>query len=224
MPKKHVLGFIEASSPITEPVTKFGGQPVWIAEPQWPLSRKRGEPMRFIGQISLDPRLFRTTAQMAYLFMTGGDEELFVDEPTYDPDGGENAVILQAGVTDLPTRQLTDGPKLFEIVWTHLRKPCEFAAVLREEDDIEFVSEEELGKMSKEDFERACESADLNENKIGGTPVFMQGDDFPFAGKCQLLLQLSSQAVPFYVKFGDAGVGYAFLNEAGDKAKFLWQS
>jgi len=180
--------------------------------------------MRFIGQISLDPSLFRTTAQMAYLFMTGADEEEFVDEETWDANAGENAVILQPGVTDIPTTRITEGPKLFQRVWTYLRKPCEFAAVLREEDDVEFLSEAERRKMSDAEFERWCESyGNLNENKIGGTPLFMQGDEFPFRGKCQLLLQLSAEAVPFHVDFGDAGVGYAFLNEAGDKAKFLWQ-
>jgi hypothetical protein len=51
----------------------------------------------------------------------------------------------------------------------------------------------------------------------------MQGDEFPFGGACRLLLQLDSCTVPFSINFGDAGVGYAFLNESGDQAKFLWQ-
>lgn len=63
----------------------------------------------------------------------------------------------------------------------------------------------------------------LDENKLGGTPVFMQGDEFPFKGNCRLLLQLDSCSVPFYINFGDAGVGYAFLNDKADQAKFLWQ-
>lgn len=45
--------FKEASSPITSADTKFGGQPVWLAEPQWPLSRATGNPMRFVCQIVL---------------------------------------------------------------------------------------------------------------------------------------------------------------------------
>lgn len=40
--KKHTLEFAATASPITVPVTKFGGQPVWIAEPEWPLSRETG--------------------------------------------------------------------------------------------------------------------------------------------------------------------------------------
>ena len=30
-------------------------------------------------------------------------------------------------------------------------------------------------------------------------------------------------SVPFSVNFGDAGVGYAFMNADGTEAKFLWQ-
>jgi carbamoyl-phosphate synthase large subunit len=59
----------EADAPIREPVTKFGGQPVWIEGPDWPLSRQTGRPMRFIFQVALEPRLFGTIpARMAYLF------------------------------------------------------------------------------------------------------------------------------------------------------------
>lgn len=75
--------------------------------------------------------------------------------------------------------------------------------------------------MSEEDARSA--QGKLDENKIGGTPVFMQGDEFPFESGWQLLLQLDACNVPFWVNFGDSGVGYAFLNETGDEAKFLWQ-
>lgn len=53
MPKKYTNTYREVTSPIMEPVTKFGGQPVWIGEPQWPVSRQYGTPMQFICQIAL---------------------------------------------------------------------------------------------------------------------------------------------------------------------------
>ncbi|GAA2776158.1 hypothetical protein [Saccharopolyspora taberi] len=90
MRSKLTIRFTEAAEPITEPVTKFGGQPVWLEEPTWPLSAETGRPMRFVGQIRLpgdEPRL-------AYLFIT--DEEDFVDG-THEPAGGENALFAQPG-------------------------------------------------------------------------------------------------------------------------------
>lgn len=226
MPQKHRIEFQEVSSPISDRVTKFGGQPVWVTDPQWPLSRETNNPMRFICQIRLNNELFPgTSAQMAYLFMTDEEDGEFVDG-TYEPDGGENAVILQPGRTEVPTKELVDGPTLYRMVTKEghnllQQEACEFAVGLIEEDDIEFVSEAERSKMSEAEIEAA--PGKLDENKIGGTPVFMQGDEFPFEGDCRLLLQLDACSVPFYINFGDAGVGYAFLNQAGDQAKFLWQ-
>jgi Domain of unknown function (DUF1963) len=226
MPKKHRIEFHEVSSPIADLVTKFGGQPAWLCEPQWPVSRETGNPMRFICQIRLTQDLFpHATDEMAYLFMTDEEDGEFVDG-TYEPDGGENAVILQPGVSEVPTKGLNGGPALYRMV----QKPghellqqeaCEFAVSLIEEDDLPFVPEGERPEMSG--AEPGAATGRLDENKVGGTPAFMQGDEFPFEGTNRLLIQLDSCSVPFYVNFGDAGVGYGFLNEAGDRAKFLWQ-
>jgi uncharacterized protein YwqG len=226
MPSKHRIEFQEVSTPITEAVTKFGGQPTWVGEPQWPLSRETGNPMRFVCQIKLTKELFpEATAHMAYLFMTDEENGEFVDG-TYEPDGGENAVILQPGATVHSTTTLTEGPTLYRMVEMSGKdrlqpEPCEFAVLLTVDDDFPFVSEAERRKMPDNGVEATY--GNLNECKIDGTPVFMQGDEFPFDGPCWLLLQLDSCSVPFYVNFGDAGVGYAFINQAGDQARFLWQ-
>ncbi len=230
MPKKHRIEFREVLSPISDAATKFGGQPVWVSEPQWPSSRETANPMRFLCQIRLDRALFPgTAAEMAYLFMTDEDDGRFVDE-TFEPNGGENAVILQPGVTQIPTRPLSKGPTLYRMT----EKPgfgrlqpefCEFAVTLIEEEDVEFVPEGERMKMLGAEWTVAEweEVKGKLENKVGGTPQFLQYDDFPFNGKCPLLVQLDSCDVPFFLNFGGSGVGYAFLNEAGDNAKFLWQ-
>ncbi|MCI2416258.1 DUF1963 domain-containing protein [Saccharopolyspora sp. K220] len=86
------VSFVEAAEPITEPVTKLGGQPVWLAEPMWPLSASTGRPMRFIGQIRLPGEEIR----LGYLFMTEDDPGEFVDG-TSEPTGGENAFFAQPG-------------------------------------------------------------------------------------------------------------------------------
>lgn len=210
MPLTSQIQFQAASAPITEPVTKFGGQPVWHDAPQWPLSRTTGNPMRFICQVALDPRLFPDAiGKMAYVFMT--DEDEYVDG-TWEPDGGENAVIIQpaplaAGVRTSP--QAT-GPTLFDMVqmpgYERLAPlEREYAVAMRLAEEPPFQPQA------------------LGGNKLGGSPVFLQGDEFPDEGEWRLLLQLDSADVPFSVNFGDAGVAYAFIDPTGQAAKMLWQ-
>ena len=69
---------------------------------------------------------------------------------------------------------------MISIPSTNNRKSCEFAVRLIEEDDTEFVSEAERWKMLGAGIKAG--TGKLDEKKIGGTPVFMQGDEFPFEG------------------------------------------
>jgi uncharacterized protein YwqG len=224
MTKKHTVEFVETKTPIHEFVTKFGGQPVWINESQWPLSAETGHPMRFCCQIALDPELFgQLEARMAYLFMT--DEDEYVDG-TWEPDSGENAVILQPGSTSVPITPLENGPTLYRMAKRMFRKrlvreSCEFGVKTMVQDDPEFVPQDARDEWSDSQGENYYNV--LLGNKLGGTPLFLQADEFPDAGRWKLLLQLDSAQVPFFINFGDAGVGYAFLSEDGRRAKFLWQ-
>ena len=222
--KRQSIEFVEAKTPVREPVTKFGGQPVWLSEPQWPLSAETGKPMRFICQIALSDEFFGPTdAKMAYIFMTDGDE--YVDG-TWEPDGGENAVILQPGNTSAPVETIAEGPTLYRMVKKIFNKrlvpePCEFTVQGPVSDDPDFVPESERAQWPEEKWEKYANT--LDGNKIGGTPIFMQGDEFPGPGSWKLLLELDSTRVPFFVNFGDAGIAYAFLLEDGSVGKFLWQ-
>jgi len=148
-------------------------------------------------------------AQMAYLFMTDHDD---VHE-TWDPEGGENAVVLQPGVYPGPTLPLAVGPALYRMVEDHTSNrrfpvPCEYAVTLEPGDDPEEVTPDVDAAQG---------------NKVGGVPRFIQGREYPSGAPWRLLLQLDSVEVPFEVNFGDAGVGYAFLSADGTVAKFLWQ-
>jgi uncharacterized protein YwqG len=224
MTKRHSIEFVETKNPIRGAVTKFGGQPAWIAQPQWPLSAQTGRPMRFICQIALDPELFGPIdARVAYLFIT--DEEEHVDG-TWEPDGGENAVILQPGSTSVPVTSASTGPTLYRMAKKMFRKrsvpqSCEFGVKTVVAEDHEFVPEEKRDEWSDDQGENYWN--DLLGNKIGGTPLFIQSDEFPDSGRWKLLLQLDSAEAPFHLNLGDAGVGYAFLSEDGKRAKFLWQ-
>lgn len=226
MPKRAKIRFIESEGPVAGLVTKFGGQPTWMGEPQWPLSSQLGEPMQFICQIRLDPEIFGSTpAQMAYLFMSDNEEHV---DGTWEPEGGENAVVLQPGGVslDIKTAPLATGPSLYRMAETPTGDKlapvaCESAVDL--EFDDEAVSPGEVEGWSSPESEEDQEH--LQGNKIGGAPWFLQGPEYPEGDEEQwtLLLQLDSAAVPFHVNFGDDGVGYAFLSKDGRAARFLWQ-
>jgi uncharacterized protein YwqG len=222
--RRQSIEFVAARKPILAPVTKFGGQPVWVSEPQWPLSAETGKPMRFICQIAVSGELFGSVAtRMPYIFMT--DEEEYVDG-TWEPDGGENVVILQPGTASVPVEPLAEGPTLYRLVKKMFKKrlvpePCEFGIQTTVSEDPAFVPESERAKWSEEKWEEYANA--LDGNKVGGTPIFMQGDEYPGPGSWKLLLQPDSTRVPFFVNFGDAGIAYAFLSEDGTRGKFLWQ-
>jgi uncharacterized protein YwqG len=212
--RKYTFSLHPTSLPITEPVTKFGGQPVWLAEPEWPVSKETGEPMRFICQVALYLEIFgEVEGRIAYIFMTDGDE--YVDG-TWEPDGGENAVIVQPNGDNVPTESRPTGPTLYQMEEVEGHEwlqpvPCEFSVELKPGDDLERGGEDNK------------DGAAYEELKIGGTPIFLQGDEYPEGGIWHLLLQLDSTSVPFFVNFGDAGIGYAFISEDGRKGRFLWQ-
>ena len=225
MGQSNRFKLVTAAAPIAAAVTKFGGQPHWVAAPQWPLSRLTEKPMQFIAQIRLDPPLFAGVGgRMAYLFMSGDDE--YVDS-TWEPDGGENALVIQPGLYDGPSAPLRAGPSLYRLVeqpgQSHYeREPVEFGIESHLVQEPDYQPRDERAEWTAQATEAYVRG--LSGNKIGGAPLFLQGDEFPPGATWRLVMQLDSAAVPFFVNFGDAGVGYAFIDESERLGRFLWQS
>jgi len=234
------LEFLKTSKPIENHVTKFGGQPTWLTEPEWPLSRGTNDPMRFICQIAFSDLALDEPYDkgMAYLFMSDSetliDGELYGAYDQFDPEGGENAVILQPGTERLvDTSPLTKGPSLLPkkamygfgdqvAAWAQANEYEEYAVQLLSANDPAFVSIDDLAEFP--DSQRQQYREKLSGNKLAGVPGFIQPDEFPFSlGTSQLLLQLDSGKTPFYVDFGDVGVGYLFVEKGSGRARFLWQ-
>ncbi|MFF9457683.1 YwqG family protein [Streptomyces flaveolus] len=71
---------------MTVPVSKFGGQPVWLQEPAWPVNAQTGEPLVFIGQF----RVPGDEVRLAYLFLVEDDGVMGMD-----PTSGEADVLIQ---------------------------------------------------------------------------------------------------------------------------------
>lgn len=220
----QITAFTPSPGPCREPVSKFGGQPVWLEAPQWPLSASSGEQMKFICQVQLYPEIFGNTAgRMAYIFMTDLERTVV---PAWDPESGENAVVIQPAGRPLKVKTQASalGPTLYEFLdlpgEASQPRPCEYLVSLAKKSEPDFQDEAHRTGMDDRSFEEY--SKQIEGNKFGGTPAFLQEDAFPAGG--QLLLQLDSTKVPFYINFGDCGVGYAFISPDGSAGKFLFQS
>jgi len=237
MPRKATIAYREVMSPITAWVTKFGGQPVWVEEPCWPLSREHGTPMQFVCQVALAADLFGgLEARMAYLFVTDDFEHGYVAD-IGDQESGENAVILQPGGNwNGPTASLREGPSLYRRTWTGVnvdydtgagweRTPCEFAVDLRPGDDPEVGAWDHVDPDDTPAWDAYMDA--LFEDKIGGTPVPTGNwTKLPDPQDWRLLLQLNTKdneaGDPFFLNLASDGVGYAFISQDGNRGTFLW--
>jgi hypothetical protein len=191
------------------------------------VSRETAEPMRFLAQVALDPRLFgQTAARVAYAFVH--------DQVWLARGGGtDGALVLQPGPVDFPHLPLATGPGLMREVrhrtgpfgWRVRRElvPCEFAA------DLDFTREPTVAAVD------ALSAADVDAEtwarvvgdrfegiKVGGAPSFVQDDDFPFE-PAVLVLQLATIDAPFHLSLGDAGVFYGFMDPAGTRSGVVVQ-
>ncbi|MBW4698947.1 MAG: DUF1963 domain-containing protein [Aphanocapsa lilacina HA4352-LM1] len=208
VPSLKIKAFRAVGMPVTTPVTKFGGQPVWIDTPQWPVGRTLGMPMQFVCQIELYPKIFgQLPGRMAYLFVSGSDEEHSTS--FWDAHSGDNAVIIQpGGLCPVQTLAIATGPTL---------EPHEYIPELES-------AEDPPRPISLADSE--CTEADLQRmggHKIGGTPLFLDAVEYPDeSGHWRLLLQIDED-VPFAINCC-LGTGYAFIDQSGLHGTYLCQS
>lgn len=190
MTRRHFT-VVPVDGRVVEPVLKLGGQPVWLEKPQWPTSLEYDEPMTFIGQ-------FPVPHGLAYLFMTRAADYA---PYTAEPEGGENAVIVQPdGRLPLLRRTMRDDPAPQRVV------------------------EQAEGPTAAPDH-RLIQVAPEGEGElqfVEGEPEWLQGDETPGDGY-RLVAQLAAELLPFEVNFGDGGVGYVFLSPDGREGRFLWQ-
>ena len=225
MPKKSNLKFEQVKEPISECISKFGGQPNWVAEPEWPLDKKKNEKMLFVGQIELNGDLFGdTVGKMAYIFIDGDED----GQGTWEPDGGLNAVIIQPGNNDIktvsdatgPTCPVNDYPVDFELDENGL---AEFKVIYDYLEEPEYLNEENIGNLIDQDedtYEAYAEKMEIS--KIGGNPFFIQAEEVPIQGEWKFLCQLHEEYLPVLVNFG-TGVAYLFMDKKGTFGKLLWQ-
>lgn len=218
------MTFVESATPVAGPVTKFGGQPTWLGAPAWPIGAEFEEPMTFICQLALDPEMFPWIDQfrMAYVFNSGMDAD-----GLWDPFSGENAVIVQPGRahSSVAVVEQATGPTLSR---GEGGPTLEFAVELEAGADPAWIAESDLSELG--DDARDAYSEALQGDRLGGTPYFLQGDEFPDwpnqstrrdpAG-CHHVLDLASDLGA--INLGDGGVAHVFLTPDCEEGAWLWQ-
>jgi len=214
--KLKIAGFKRVTEPIVEPVSKFGGQPVWLGSPQWPVSEGWGQPMMFIAQIALDIVPFDLEGPvMAYHFVThpNGPRDDFFDPDVVFPDGGENALIIQpwSSSASMRTEEIDEGPSLVDPAGD----PFEALPIYETGEDPAFLSHSDFSLLS--DDRKRVYFTELDGNKIGGVPNFIQGDGWPESGYVwRLVLQLVPSSLPFFLRLGASPLLFSFVEpEAG---------
>lgn len=182
------------------PPAKFCGQPDWRDEPAWPVGSD-GRLLMFYGQLPL------VDGRTAYLFTAGPDEWEFV--------GGGSALIVQPGnVSHLPTRPVATGPQAYDWFidrprFLHRRRrlpAAEKFAVLADGHDPEVY-----------DLQRRATDGDWE--KIGGTPLWLQGDETPGEG-WDFAFQFTAGLAAG--ERGDGAVFYGFVTDDG-RGALGWQ-
>ena len=150
MPKAaYITAFNEVTEPITDLVTKFGGQPVWLEKPCW--ATWNGIQIPFLGQIRLELEMFpNTEAKMAYIFFREYDPKI----DGWTPDVSACAVVLQPGSYELEFVELAVGPFLTKLLkvgnqYSHL--PCEYTIETELRNDPAFIEPDERENLNEQE-------------------------------------------------------------------------
>jgi hypothetical protein len=198
------------------PPAKFGGQPDWVAQPAWPLGPGRW-PMIFYGQFPL----LGAPSRVAYLFFSAETVD------TFEPLADANAVVVQPGAApQVDTLAMRNGPQLFESVRdTRPRPPLYGNRPNRQRPYERFVVLTPGTDPPEWTWPKVPEGAYIatshgDWNKIGGTPLFLQGNDWPHGHGWEFAFQFTASWAGH--EFGDGAECYGFANTDG-RGAFLWQ-
>jgi len=202
------LHLTEALSPIKGFVTKFGGQPVWLGPPSWPVTRV-GTPMTFFAQFRVP---WADDVQMAYLFIDAS-----VDAENWDPEAGGNALVVQPG---LPPQHLfvenrTTGPR-YDPGLVVVRPTYRGSIVKRFTEHVPTLAP----GLDPVDWDGVKEEENADWMKVGGTPRFLQGEEWPAGAGWRFLFQFSADRIGH--ELGDGAECYGFVSDDG-QGRFLWQ-
>lgn len=194
------------SRPIDVPVTKFGGQPNWIAAPTWP-EAPSGALLTFFAQFQIPA----DSGAMAYLFIdVNGDE-------SYDPSSGEAVLVVQPNSgTETSSVATATGPSYpSEVEFPELYKGNR-----RRNPRLERRARLEPGFEPTAWSESDPGLDDREWNKVGGTPRFLEGEEQLEDEGWNFLFQFSAEYIGF--ELGDGAECYGYYSQDG-RGLFFWQ-
>lgn len=230
-------GVLYEHAPVTEPLSKVGGNPVLYEPIEWPTCRKCGRQMHFLAQLRLDtPMALLAWPAMAYLFTCPDQygKEPIRDCRPWEPGGGANAIIIQ---------QASDHPRCEPGKPAYPERLLAFrtaSEVLPDDPDDPLI---DLPAIFPNAMPMRC-------TKIGGAPTWLQrrqppacpccGRDTVFFAQLAASLDAYRPSIPELwpdadcilphkedLPFGDGGMAYVFVcasNCGPNGAALLWQT
>ncbi|AFZ57320.1 DUF1963 domain-containing protein [Anabaena cylindrica FACHB-243] len=236
---RRTFTIAETQTPITEPITKFGGQPVWINEPTWPLAFETGEKMLFMGQIALEDSIFpNSNGVMVYVFIWGDAEPLYAEAM---------AVVIQTPEMIYKTEEVeyisdATGLSIYEFDENSKENYKEYEILLSPiKSEIATPPSAHYNRYDELDIELGYNFSrpEFAGNKIGGQPLYINQPTNPreeFDSKeWLLLLQLAPQQgyyllprfqpnfYPFSMELGEFGILTIFIANDYTQAKLFIQ-
>jgi hypothetical protein len=198
------MELIPTETPVREPVSKFGGQPVWLDAPTWPLGAD-GDPAAFWAQFTLPGR-----PDLAYLFLDPsaefGEEGILFVQPGIAQASHASRAIGPTATSQLSETGRFDGTLLFPRI--------ESRVLLEEGRDYPDWDLWNADPANERDDDRDW-------NKIGGVPRWLQSDETPDGLGWQFLFQFTAAAVGR--ELGDGAEVYGFVHDDG-RGRFIVQS
>ncbi|ATB31161.1 hypothetical protein [Melittangium boletus] len=196
------------------PLAKVGGAPEPAGALRWPVCAACGAPMRFLFQLPhVAGRLDLAPYAALYVFQCENPDTVCF---RWDAFAGANAVVaVEPGPASMAGAPASPHPlPESRLDFARAREDTEALSV-----DVNAATDEQLAALDRA-------SAQAPENKVGGVPVWVNGEARPecCGEPMHFVAQLS--ALPFGLGFGDAGRGYVFRCRAGacgTAFRFLWQ-
>ncbi|MEO6532865.1 MAG: HEAT repeat domain-containing protein [Pseudolysinimonas sp.] len=201
VPRRSIADYTDSpQADAVGPPAKFFGVPEWREAPSWPVGGD-GQLLMFYGQLSIDDQ------RTAYLFTAGPDE--------WQALGPGSAMVIQpGGECHLPTVDRDIGPRSFDWETEGSRFIRRSRRLPRDERYVVWSDGADPAEYPPE-----AEITTEGWNKVGGTPVWLQGDDTP-GPEWGYVLQVDAGLTG--CDRGDGAIFYGWINDAGQGA-LGWQ-